>query len=96
MPHIPLCPVRSRSITRLGHISPDSLGKHVILQEAHTLGSKTSTDEEEEARRDDKEPVESTGRSRAVDEVADDSSANETDNDGDGDGGSGDVERDLL
>lgn len=95
MPNIALGSERSRSITRLRHVATDTFGKDVVFKVTDTLGSETGADEEKETRRDDQEPMESTRRSRSVDEVSDDCTTDETDNDGDRDGFSLDSERDL-
>jgi len=84
VPNITLGPVRTGPVTRLGDISSDTLGEHVVLKVSDTLGGKTGPDEEQETGRDNKEPVEGTGRSSAVDDITDDTTREQTGDNGNG------------
>lgn len=61
-------PVGSWTITGLGDITSDALGKGVVLEVSDTLRGESGADQEEEGGRADQEPVEGGGRSSLVDQ----------------------------
>lgn len=60
----------TRSVSGLGYISSHSFGEGVVLEISDSLGEKTSTNQEEDSSRSNKEPVKGSGGTGLVNEVA--------------------------
>ena len=70
MPDVARDSETTRSVPSLGYISSHSFGESVVLEISDGLGEKTSTDQEENSSRSNKEPMKGSSRTGLVNEVA--------------------------
>ena len=96
MPNIALGPERSRSITGLCDVSSYTLCEDIVFEESDSLRGETSTDEEKNGCRGDKEPVKGCRRSSSINQVSDETTSDETNDNGNWNGSRRDTKGYLM
>lgn len=70
VPHVPCHLETAGTVPSLGYIRAHTIGEVVVLEISDCLRCESRTDEEEDSRRSDQEPVERGGGAGAVDQIA--------------------------